>query len=367
MAQPPQITSLPDWTSLPQELLESIAKRLASGHDAASFRSACSPWRAAVPFATTLGPLLLLPLRPDSDTVSFHSVSEKQTFSLTLPFVLGKVPCGSSCGWVALMDESASVTLLNPFTGARVELPPADEHVAAASSPERAVSKIHGRWRWVIHSGDGGHANNNAPPPPGSKAIIKLEDMRGVFFHEIVLSAPPDDERECVVAMAVLASSTEVAFCRVGVDAAWTLLDAKLEFSVASIVRCQGKFVVIDVTGDVSVFSSSAAGATPTVMPLPSLSPPDGLCHRSYLESNGELHVVGAMVSTFHETRCFTYRTELYKCSLLDRALEWSRVKDVGEVTLFVSKCFGESFSGTSVSKYEKNSIYFSEPFVLKL
>nr|CAB3473084.1 unnamed protein product [Digitaria exilis] len=366
MAQPPQITSPPDWTSLPQELLESIAKRLASGHDAASFRSACSSWRAAVPFATAFGPLLLLPLHPDSDTVSFHSVSEKQTFSLTLPFVLGKVPCGSSCGWVALMDESASVTLLNPFTGAHVELPPADELVAAASSPERTVSKIHGRWWWVIHSGDGGHGNN-APPPPASKAI-KLEDMRGVFFHEIVLSAPPADERECVVAMAVLASSTEVAFCRVGLDAAWTLLDTKMEFSVASIVRCQGKFLAIDVTGDISVFSSNAAGATPTATPLPSLSPPDGLCHRSYLESNGELHVVGAMVSMFHdETWSFTYRTELYKCNLLDRVPEWSRVKDVGEVTLFVSKCLGESFSGTSVSLYEKNSIYFSEPFVLKL
>jgi hypothetical protein len=51
-----------------------------------------------------------------------------------------------------------------------------------------------------------------------------------------------------------------------------------------------------------SVCSSNAAGATPTATLLPSLSSPAGLCHRSYLESNGELHIVGAMVSTFHET-----------------------------------------------------------------
>ncbi|KAG2588549.1 hypothetical protein PVAP13_5NG347800 [Panicum virgatum] len=255
---------LPEWSSMPKELLESIGKRLASGHDAASFRSACSPWRAAVPFAT-FGPLLLLPFDPNSDTVSLYCVSEKKAFSLTLPDVRGKVPCGSSCGWLALMDEVASVTLLNPITGARVDLPPADEHVAAASSWER-VSKVHGRWFLP-----------NA---------IKLQEMRGVFFHEIVLSVAPDAGRECV-AMAVLASSTEVAFCRAGVDSAWTLLDTKLECSVASIVHCQDKFLAIDVTGEISIFSSNATvtDATPIATPLPSLSPPAGLCHRRLLES----------------------------------------------------------------------------------
>ena len=333
---------------MPKELLESIGKRLASGHDAASFRSACSPWRAAVPFAT-FGPLLLLPFDPNSDTVSFYCVSEKKAFSLTLPDVRGKVPCGSSCGWLALMDEVASVTLLNPFTGARVDLPPADEHVAAASSWER-VSKVRGQW--FLRSGNALAAN-----------AIKLQEMRGVFFHEIVLSVAPDAGRECV-AMAVLASSTEVAFCRAGVDSAWTLLDTKLECSVASIVHCQDKFLAIDVTGEISIFSSNATvtDATPIATPLPSLSPPAGLCHRSYLESDGELHMVGAMVSTFHETQEFNYRSMIYKCNLLDRAPEWTRVKDVGDLTLFVSKNFSESFSGTSVSKYKKNIIYFSEP-----
>ena len=110
---------LPDWRSdLPEDLIESIWRRLASGHDAASFRSACSPWRAAVPFAT-FGLLLLLPFDPDSDRVGFYYVLEKKVLSKTLSDVRGKVACGSSCGWLALMDEAASVTLLNPFAGAR--------------------------------------------------------------------------------------------------------------------------------------------------------------------------------------------------------------------------------------------------------
>ncbi|XP_066333540.1 uncharacterized protein [Miscanthus floridulus] len=186
--------------------------------------------------------------------------------------------------------------------------------------------------------------------------------MRDVFFREIMLSASPDTAgRECM-AMAMLGCSTEVAFYRIGVNSAWTLLDTKLEFSMGSIIYCQDKFLVINCTREISVCSSNAAGATPTATLLPSLSPPTGLYNHSYLESNGELHIVGAMVSMFHETQSFTYSSMIYKCNLHDRMPEWSRVRDIGDQTLFVSKYFNESFSGISVSKYKENKIYMSEP-----
>ncbi|XP_066353537.1 uncharacterized protein [Miscanthus floridulus] len=184
-----------------------VKRRLTSGHDAVSFRSACSPWRAAVPFVT-FGPLLLLLFNPDSDRVGFYYVPEKKVLSKMLPDVRGKVACGSSCGWLALMDEMASVTLLNPFAGARaprVELPPAGEHVAAVSSSEH-VSRVHGRW--VLHPTNGyGDAD-------AAGRAIKLEDMRDVFFPEIVLSVPPDVVGHKCVAMSKLGCSMEAAFCR---------------------------------------------------------------------------------------------------------------------------------------------------------
>ncbi|XP_066316451.1 uncharacterized protein [Miscanthus floridulus] len=235
MAQPlnPKRRSLPlpDWRSgLPEDLLESIGQRLTSGHDAASFQSACSPWRTAVPFVTFRS-LLLLPFNPDSDRVGFYCVLEKKVLSKTLPNVRGKVACGSSCGWLALMDEVASLTLLNPFTGARapcIELPPPGEHIAATSSSER-MSRVHDRW--VLHPTNGyGDAD-------AAGRAIKLEDMRDVFFLEIVLSSPSNAAGHECVAMAMLGCSLEVAFCQVGVDSAWMLLDTKLEFSMGSIAH----------------------------------------------------------------------------------------------------------------------------------
>ncbi|XP_066333783.1 uncharacterized protein [Miscanthus floridulus] len=285
----------PTRSSLPEDLLESIGQHLASGHNAASFRSACSPWRASVLF-TTFGPLLLLSFDPDSDRVSFYYIPEKKVLSKTLPGVRNKVACGSSCGWLALMDKAVSMTLLNPFAGAhalRVELPLVGEHIVVAFSSEH-VSRVHGQW--ILHP-----TNGYGDTDVAGRAI-KLEDMRDIFFHEIVLLAPPDTAGCECVAMAMLGCSTEVAFYRVGVDSAWTLLDTKLEFSVGSIIHYQDKFLVINYTREISIYSSNTASATPTATLLPSLSPPTGLYHRSYLESNGELHIVGAMVSMFHET-----------------------------------------------------------------
>ncbi|XP_066383854.1 putative F-box protein At5g55150, partial [Miscanthus floridulus] len=331
------------------DLLESIEQRLTSGHDVASFRSACSSWRAAVPFAT-FGPLLLLPF--DSDRVGFYYVPEKKVLSKTLPDVRGKMACGSSCGWLALMDEAVSVTLLNPFAGARA--------LALSSRQQTNMSRRRPHRNACIGSTAGGslHPTNGYGDADTVGRAIKLQDMRDVFFRVIVLSAPPDTaDRECM-AMAMLGCFMEVAFYWVGVDSAWTLLDTKLEFSVGSIVHCQDKFLAIDCTGEISVCSSNAAGATPTTMLLPSLSPPVGLCHRSYLESNGELNIVRAMVSMFHETHSFTYSSAIYKCNLHDRTPEWSRVRDISDQTLFVSKYFNESFSGTNVSKYKENKIY---------
>ncbi|XP_015691368.2 uncharacterized protein LOC102717243 [Oryza brachyantha] len=235
--------SVPDWTfGLPLRALETIAEKLPSGRDAAFFRLVCPPWSAALPFERFAPVLMLLPSEsdpapPPSRNASFYSVIDDECHDVPLPELRGGrvVVCGASHGWLALVDEAASVTLLNPFAAGgrrlRVALPPADRSVALASL--KTVSMVDGAW--VLHY------------TSGATKPIKLNNIRDIFFREIVLSAPPNNSRGATCnAMAVLANSTEIAFCRLG-DTAWTLVDAKLDCPVTSVVYCHDRFVAVEV------------------------------------------------------------------------------------------------------------------------
>ncbi|XP_062203818.1 uncharacterized protein LOC133906041 [Phragmites australis] len=276
-------------------------------------------------------PLLLLPFGPDSDNVTFYNVLEKKVFSLPLLDVCRKVLCGSSCGWLTLMDEFASVMLLNPFTIACIELPLVDEHVVMASSLVH-VSRVDSRW--LLHPNSHGIAD--------TASAIMLDLMRQVFFNKIVLSRSPDSNDRMCVAMAMLARSTEVAFYQVGVNSVWKLFDTCLECFVVFVVHYKDMFLAIDSTREIFICSSIAASATLIAKPMPSLSPPT--------------------LKVSHKTRRFIYRILIYKCNLLDPRPKWRRVNDVSDWTLFVSEHFIDSFSGTSIFKYKRNKIYFSEP-----
>ncbi|KAL6846598.1 hypothetical protein ACP4OV_024046 [Aristida adscensionis] len=347
----------PDWKSgLPSELLEAIVKHLPSSDDTAAFRSVCAPWRDVVPLARFAPRLMELHLDPESKRVVIYNVVEGRTVNLELPGVRGKMPCGSSCGWLALVDESAAVTLLNPFTQVSVALPPADEHVARASLSTRVSKAEDGGGQWLIH---GDNSDGNDAPP----TTVKLHEMRAVFFHEVVLSGPPDAQRGQCVAMAVLPCSTEVAYCCVGVDNAWKLADTNLECSVSAIVFCQGRFVAIDYVGNISIFSSIVSGVAPTATPMPSLSPPAEVHRRSYLELDAELHLVGALVNVSDDTQHYAYGVVVYRCNILEQMPEWYRVHDAGDRTLLLSPQFSSScFGWPSMSEYKSNTVYYSEP-----
>jgi hypothetical protein len=110
-------------TDLPHELLRCIAERLPWGRDVANFRLTGRRWRATVPLVN-LGPLLMLPFH-----ATFYRPIDGETLPMNLPVLQGKVLCGSSHGWQALEDASGGVTLLNPFTSATVDLPPAHKYI----------------------------------------------------------------------------------------------------------------------------------------------------------------------------------------------------------------------------------------------
>ncbi|KAK1632844.1 hypothetical protein QYE76_007159 [Lolium multiflorum] len=329
-----------DWsTILPHELWELISKRLPSGHDASNFRSMCRLWRDALPF-TEFEPVLMLPFDPESPdgVVTFYRLTDGEFFTKDLPALHGKEVCGSSHGWLALVDEAACLTLLNPFTNATVDLPPTDERFALVSM--RTVIMLDGRW---VHPS----------PSDGVLRETKLGDMREVFFHEVVLSSPADSGN--CIAMALLTESSEVAFCRVGVaGGSWTLLNTGLKQDISCIVHCRSRFLAITHDGQISI--CNVGGATPTARPVQSFDLPKQVNPLSYLQVNGELHLVCTVV----QPGSTTYSTRLYRCNVFARKPVWSRVRNAGDLTLLTSHNLAVGHAGGSVSGLKKNSVYYS-------
>jgi hypothetical protein len=116
-------------------------------------------------------------------------------------------------------------------------------------------------------------------------------------------------------------------------------------------------FLVIGLSREVSI-CDLAAIATPRVTPLRSLVLSNELNPRGYLQVNGELHVVGSLM---RRGEGMSYSTQVYKCDVFCRDPRWLRVKDTGDMTLFVSKILMTGLSGASIFGLTKNSVYFSE------
>jgi hypothetical protein len=346
----------PDWSTLPEELLEYISNMLQSRREAIKFRSICPTWRAALPFAKYIAPVLMLPFGPESldGAVTFYTVADggATTFTRNLPLLRGKKLCGSSRGWLALVDEAASVTLLNPLTGTTIELPPAVERVVGAS------------FRLLVVTSNGSE-RIKLLLENGQYIFLRLDEMKKRAFRQIVLSSSSPGSGDCV-AMAALADSGTVAFCRVGVDGAWTLLNANLPGGpVTSIIHIGGtRFLAIcdrGTGGPGPISICDVGGAVPTATRVkPLYGPPKHTAWPcNYLEVNGELYVVVTVAQV-----SAPLSSHVYKCNVVAAKPSWTKVKNTHGLILFMSTNFTVGYGGgPSISAaLERNSIYSAKP-----
>ena len=327
----------------------------------------------------------MLPFDPNSPdgAVTFYTAADggETTFTRKLPSLRGKRLCGSSRGWLALVDEAeaASVTLLNPLTGATVELPPADERVVAASYMHVEMP-INGRQCVLLPPAAGieewGLLRPSALrwyPVGAQETIVRLGELKKNAIRHIVLSSSSPGSGDCV-AMAALAHSSTVALCRVGVDAAWKLLRTNHPMLlVSSVVHFRGsKFLAIFYDESKSggpggmISICDVAGAAPTVRLLlvegpygaPKLSTTRV---RNYLQVvNGELYVVAAV----DVKGCTHISSRVYKCNVMAANPRWTRVrKNTHGLTFFMSTYFTAGYGGAaSVSGFKRNSVYSAKP-----
>ncbi|PRQ30030.1 putative F-box domain-containing protein [Rosa chinensis] len=127
------------WAWLPRDILDLILERLIQIKDYIRFGVVCKHWRSIalhqnmqsrLESCHKLPPLMIFINQYDNGTsVALHSGTQDKTsrFKLKLngfPIYDLTKDCGSSHGWLAYADATLEVTLLNPFTGCTITLPP---------------------------------------------------------------------------------------------------------------------------------------------------------------------------------------------------------------------------------------------------
>ncbi|KAM3005710.1 hypothetical protein FF2_035813 [Malus domestica] len=73
-------------------------------------------------------PMLMIPTKHNSsERRGLYGVTQRKPYNFELYVPYKKRCCGSSHGWLACADDNLAITLLNPFTGRTIRLPPVTE------------------------------------------------------------------------------------------------------------------------------------------------------------------------------------------------------------------------------------------------
>ncbi|KAF5199552.1 hypothetical protein FRX31_010864 [Thalictrum thalictroides] len=176
------------WSELPKDLLQQIFGRL-DLFDHYGFSSVCSSWRSvALHNRGSLRKKFLGLIAPEETAGSetrrlFYPLqcdSNNNNNPPKLPIPHQYYCCGSSFGWLVLVDDSWDMHLFNPLSGKKIELP----------------------------------SSKTLPPPfPGFRELSKY------YVHKAVLSSDPTSSETYV--LVICAGNRKLAYCNVG-DKTWS-------------------------------------------------------------------------------------------------------------------------------------------------
>lgn len=118
-----------EWSQLPKDLLDLIAKHLNTSTDLLRFRSVCSTWRSSVA-PNPHSPPSRFPILPNdgiSDTSWGFYLSKRTIFRLGLPqpsIHAPLEPSSSSDGWLIKIEPDHVTRLLNPLSRSHIKTLP---------------------------------------------------------------------------------------------------------------------------------------------------------------------------------------------------------------------------------------------------
>lgn len=231
-----------DLSELPPELLETIAKKLKIQEDYVRFRAVCLAFQTSTPkipkHLPTQLPWLMLPRTtnedPESKNRSFLSISNEKVHLINLPEDSDtNRRCGSSHGWLVILNETPSISILNPLTQAKQHLPSLNSFPNVLTYAPNDI----GREYTLKTSDDDVYTCNS-------------KEMRDSYIKKVVFSSSPSNEDVDYYALAILNQTGDLAYCKKG-DKSWKFIDDANSFC-EDVVYYNGCFYAVSKHGTIA-------------------------------------------------------------------------------------------------------------------
>ncbi|CAL5402324.1 hypothetical protein CsSME_00025696 [Camellia sinensis var. sinensis] len=359
-----------DWSQLPRELLDLIAKHLQSEIDLIRFRSICSSWRSSVSSIHDPTPsrFPILPNEGISDTSWGFYLSKRTIFRLGLPQPHRQTPPNDDDdgGWLIKIEQDLPLRthLLNPLS--RSEFKPLPDTFP------RNLDLLRYRVCELGHEYILQYINYR----PFANSI---SDAGNLYMEKVAFCSMGclGSGFESAVLLTIHVSG-KLAMFKFG-DRRWTIID-DFPSPYDDVIVFDGKFYAVDNTGRtvaVNVNSSSSSDSTPIV---------DLIAHSVFggdkkilVKSGAELLLVDTYLSVgpeddlafdegfefYEEFDCYTNeRTVRFKVFRLDRSEQkWVELENLGDRMLFLGDNCTFSASASEFSGCKGNCIFFTDNY----
>ncbi|XVF35887.1 hypothetical protein REPUB_Repub19eG0010000 [Reevesia pubescens] len=343
-----------DWSNLRPELLESISENLKIYIDYLRFRAVCRSWRFSIPktpfHLPPQLPWLMLPPSQSHQIQShraFYDISANKLRFLSLPDSSNpnKRHCGSSHGWLIILDESPNILLLNPLSKAKLHLPLLSTFPNVESFNYSDIGK-----EYSLRS------------PSGDRYSLNLRQMRDSFIKKIVLSANPSKDLN-FVAIAILNQTGELAYCKNG-DESWRFIQGSQSYS-EDVIYFNGLCYAVNKQG--GIVTCNVRHDSPRVSFIETPRQLGG--DMQYLvHSEDELLLVTRYldleINVEPDQSYLIYRTKRFEVSrLVWSGPHWERVKSLNDKMLFIGENSSLSLSASDFTGCMGNCIYFTDDY----
>ncbi|XP_059646115.1 putative F-box protein At3g25750 [Cornus florida] len=348
-----------DWAWLPKDLLAMILDKLVSLSDYVRFGVVCKEWQYVVmenkvEFLQKKGgrqvPFLMVPTEDNTEERrSLYSITHNKLYDFQLRVPYTKRLSGSSHGWLFTVEESFALTLINPFSGDTIQLPP----IMDRAEFDRVEDDI------------------DIDPEIGYYDTTPVEDEVDFEVMKATVSADPVLSPNDYIVSAIYSDNKTLAFFQPG-DKAWTYIDRERFFLIHDVIYYKDNIFAVDYWSRIIMVDLNKRVGESMAAQVKVIAPKtDVVFDRTYLveSSRGDLLLVQRNMVYDEHNDCKHETTGFKVFKLLLEQLEQGLPKRVEMKGLDGDAMFlGDNHSiCISASKWpgcQPNSIYYTDDYI---